>query len=145
MLDQDAVDGMGLTFFCNSLVEKLFNFRQTGMVSPQLKEKAQWAAAEFQSLTWPSQESQDALHYLHRSVPYVLFNSNANLATLELVARAMKTTPGALIGYVTGRLDLVVSDAPIEIRKESAGELQEFFDLFGDYSYCSNRESVHRV
>jgi len=146
MINEEDVAGMGLTFFCNSMVEGLFYLVRDRTVSDKLRRDAHWAVAEFQSLGWPFGEgSVEAFEYVHREAPYVLFDSNQNIKTFETLAEHLGMTPETARDYFVEGLKLVTSDRPYEDRAEKARELQKTFGVFGDLSFFAGRDSQRRL
>lgn len=130
----EMVDSMGLTLFCNSMVEELYYMRKNSSVSKKLEKNCQKAITEFESLKWPLDEKT------YSNVQPDLFNTNLNIKTLEEICVYYKQTIEQMIDGLIKDLKYVISKNPIEEKLETAYKLQKFFDDFGDVGFYATRD-----
>ncbi len=75
---EGMIDSMGISFFCNVMVESLYYFRKDGLITETLEMNCKRAITEFESLKWPREKT-------YPDMEDDLFNSNQNIHTFEEV------------------------------------------------------------
>ena len=131
----DWIDSMGLTFFCNRMVEELYYLGKNQSVSAQLEENCKKGIAEFNSLKWPREKP-------YPDIKTNLFNTNYNLEIFEKICKHYKKSAEQMIDELIGDLENIISDNPINEKYQTAQKLQDFFDYFGDCGYYATRDCL---
>jgi len=140
MIGENWVDCVGLTFFCDSMVEELYSFRKTSEVSKKLAENCEKAVKEFKGFYWLR-----GGEYIEHSVASTLFNKAVNLNTLESFWKdAGKELDEQSVDEMIGDLEYVVQNNPLPQRLETAAKLQRIFDTLGNYSFNATRDCMRR-
>jgi len=133
---EGMVNSMALTFFCNAMVKSLYYFGEDGIVSEKFKTNCEKAIAELGSLKWP------LIDRAYSHIKTDLFNSNINVNTFEQVCEHYKTSSGQMIDKTIKGLKYFVSENSLGEKLRVAVRLQNFFDVFGDFSYYAVRDCV---
>lgn len=133
---EGMLDSMGISFFCNAMVEGLYYFRKDGSMFEKLKQNCKIGIAELESLKWPLVE---------KTFPEIktgLFRTNKNIHTFERVCEYEERPTGEVIDGLIGDLKYILSNKPRGEKLETARKLQSFFDNFGDYSFYATRDCM---
>jgi len=136
---QEMVGSMGLTLFCNKCVELLHRFRQDGTITPEFSKTCKQAISAFGSLKWPN-GGPDVYNE-----KVALFNTNEEVKSFEqvLARESQEEDETAFLNKWISKLETVLDDeVSVEKRKQEAYELQKFFDVLGDCSFYTTRESL---
>lgn len=139
---QEMVGSMGLTFFCNKCVEFLHKFRQDGILTPELSKTCKQAICAFGSLKWPNGGP------VVFDEKVALFNTNEEVKSFEQVlAREAKGQDDmTFVNKWISKLETMLDDdVSIDEKKQTAQELQKFFDTLGDCSFYTTRESLRSL
>lgn len=131
----DMVGSMGLTFFCNSFVEALFDFECSGNASQSLREMCRHAALSFESLKKPDAEVP------RQSDRTALFDTEEDIRCFE---RILSGSAGdfSVLDKLVDQIRQVAEGTDLDARKKQAKELREFFDALGDCSVYMTRERL---
>lgn len=133
----EMVGSMGLTFFCNRCVEILYKFDRDGeAVLPDVKSACTKAIVAFRSLKWPTQGQRA------RGERVGLFNTSEEIRSFERLISDRAEAPDQVIDSLIDELESMVSDKPLNEKKETAKKLRGFFDVLGDYSFHAARQSM---
>ncbi len=133
---EEMVNSMGMTFFCNAMVEGLYYFREEGSLSKKLEINCKRAIAKFESLKWP---------FVEKTYPDIiadLFNSNKGIHIFEEVCKHYETPAEQMINETITDLKYIISENSRDKKLKIAHKLQLFFDVFGDYSFCATKDCI---
>jgi len=138
---QEMVGSMGLTFFCNKCVELLHKFRRDGNLTQELSKTCKQAIYAFNSLKWPNGGP------VVSDEKVALFNTNEEVKSFEqALARESPGPDGtALDKWITNLKTMLDEEVSLEDRKQTAQELQKFFDTLADCSFYTTRESLRSL
>ncbi len=139
IMNEDTVNLMGLTFFCNSMFEELYHMKKNKLISERLKEKCKIGIAEFNSLKWPRNKKP------YPDIKTNLFNTNSNLNTFEQICEHYRKPAEQMIEELILNLECIISDKPINKKYQTAEKLRKFFDDFGDYSYYGFKDYLRAI
>jgi hypothetical protein len=135
-MDTPAAAGlMGLTFFCNKCVEVFYKFSQYD-VSDELDETCHRAISAFKSLKWPREQSMPSRDKV------ALFNTNEEIESFERVLTSQSGEAREMLDDLIKKLEFVLQDTSMGERKKKAEELQNFFDVLGDYSFYATKDCL---
>jgi hypothetical protein len=132
----EIVGAMGLTFFCNRCVEAFYTFKKSGIVTQELKNICGEAISAFKSLDWISSVRQG-------STRVALFNTNEEVQAFAKVIEAQKQEADDAINILIEKLESIIDiDTATSKKQRTAGELQRFFDMLGNYSFYATRDCI---
>lgn len=135
-MDMNFIDSMGLTFFCNSMVEELYYMRERNFVSEKLEQNCKKGISGFDSLKWPLNEKS------YPNIKNDIFSTIYNIEIFEQICEHYEKSAGQMIEEIIGNLEYIISNKPISKKFQTSEKLQEFFDDFGDYSFYATRDCL---
>ncbi len=136
VMNENSVASMGLYFLCNSIVEELYYMKENKSVSEKLKNNCQKTIAELNSLKWP------CIQPTPKDIRIDLFNTNLNIQTFEQICEHYQKSAEQMIEGLIQDLTLIISDKPVDKKYQTSERLQEFFDVFEDYSFYATRDCL---
>ncbi len=135
IMTEDTINLMGLTFFCNSMVEELYYMGKRKSVSEKLEENCKRGIAEFSSLKWPREQP-------YPDIKTDLFNTNLNLNAFGKICEHYEKSAEQMIDELTKDLENIISDKSIDKKYQTSEKLQKFFDNLGDCAYFATKDSL---
>jgi hypothetical protein len=132
----DMVGSMGLTFFCNSFVEVLFDFERTGNAAQPLTDMCKYAASSFESLKSPEGEM------VHAGDRAGLFGTEEDIRCFEQVLSRQQPGDFSFLDKLVCSIRQVAQGNDLNARREQAKALREFFDALGDCSVYITRDRL---
>jgi hypothetical protein len=136
MTIKGAVYNMGLTFFCNSMVEESYYLVKNKNISDKLKLNCKQMIKEIKDFKTP-------LNKLYNiPIDEQLFGSSEFLQTLEEFSKELEKSVTETLIQLEPELKNIISKKPINEKINSAKKIQSFFDSLGDHSYYATRDCI---